>query len=76
LKRIWPRDFRVERRTPAAAHHVPPMMTEDVLSADVVDRALAKLVALLDGPAEDVAEKRARLTTGINLRNPTARSRT
>jgi hypothetical protein len=55
---------------------VPPMMTEDVLSADVVDRALAKLVALLDGPAEDVAEKRARLTTGINLRKPSARSRT
>ena len=38
------------------------MVTEDVLSADVIERALTKLVALLDGPVEDVAEKRARLT--------------
>lgn len=37
-------------------------MTEDVLSANVVERALAKLVALLDGPEEATAEKRTRLT--------------
>ena len=38
------------------------ILTEDVLSADAIERALTKLVALLDGPEEDVAEKRARLT--------------
>jgi hypothetical protein len=41
------------------------MMTEDVLTADVVERALVKLVALLDGPAEDVAERRARLMAAV-----------
>jgi site-specific DNA recombinase len=38
------------------------VMTDDVLDAQVVERALMKLVTLLDGPEEDVAARRARLT--------------
>jgi site-specific DNA recombinase len=53
-------DLEVPMTTADAA--AVEMMTTDVLSADVIERAMTKLVALLDGPEEDVAEKRERLT--------------
>lgn len=41
------------------------MMSEDVLSADVVELAITKLLAMLDGPADDVAARRARVTAAL-----------
>jgi DNA invertase Pin-like site-specific DNA recombinase len=38
---------------------------DDVLAPDVVTRALEKLMAMFDGPAEDVAARRARLAASV-----------